>query len=66
MLTMSRKIFSHPAPFLASDGPRELVGDRVVIGGGTAGEVIPGDHGVRDGRMQDGESEQASEEAARA
>ena len=42
-----------------------LAGDReVIIGGRTAGEVIQEDHGVRSGRMRDGESEQASEEAA--
>ena len=39
-------------------------GDIVVIGGGTAGEVIEEDHGVRGGRMRGGESEEESEEAA--
>ena len=39
-------------------------GERVVIRAATAGEVIGEDHGDPDSRMRDGESEEASEEAA--
>ena len=39
-------------------------GERVIVVGGTAGEVIEADHGAPGGRMRDGESEEPSEEAA--
>ena len=35
-------------------------GEGVVAGGGTAGEVFEEDHGDPDGRMRDGESEEAA------
>ena len=46
MVTTSKQIFSHPAPFVA--------------GGGTAGEVFEEDHGDPDGRMLDSKSEGAA------
>ena len=38
-------------------------GEGVITGGGTAGVVFEEDHGDPGGRMRDGESEEASEEA---
>ena len=94
MVRTSGQIFSHPAPFVATNGPREIQeeemtqidrrvkivhsksqpererreaypsGEGVDAGGGTAREVFEEDHGDPGGRIRDGESEEASEEAA--
>ena len=51
--------------FIPSHSPRErreayLRCEGVVVGGGTAGKVFEEDHGDPDGRMRDGESEEAA------